>query len=227
MRGRTPGRRSRRGRGWGSRGTEFAEVDESLQQSRAATASSAVSCNHSSRREESRSSPARRSTRFEKSQRRSRRGHPAGGSSVAMALSLRMSSRSWGGSGRPDMDSAGAGGKARACGGCRRRRAEDAEAVVRQAEVRQRAARLERVGVERVEGVEGDLHVARRRTGPASPAASPSSRSRASSKGHRGRPPYGQPRATASSRAERRAKTGATGAGKRPGDSCAFQSRPV
>ena len=36
---------------------------------------------------------------------------------------------------------------------------EDAEAVVRQAEVRQRAARLERVGVERVEGVEGDLHV--------------------------------------------------------------------
>ena len=64
-----------------------------------------LSCNHSSRREESRSSPARRSTRFEKSQRRSRRGHPAGGSSVAMALSLRMSSRSWGSSGRPDMDS--------------------------------------------------------------------------------------------------------------------------
>ena len=57
---------------------------------------------------------------------------------------------------------------------------EDAEAVVRQAEVRQRAARLERVGVERVEGVEGDLHVeAEDRS--ASPAASPSSRSEASS----------------------------------------------
>ena len=135
-----------------------------------------LSCSQSSRSDASASSPSTRSIRLEKSHRRSRLGHASMPSMRAMALSLSRSLSA---------DGAGVGQarhgliqtlvrelelaeRARDVP----QRGERAQAVMHQAEVRQRpGARAQRVGVHALERVERDLHLGRSRERGASSGA--------------------------------------------------------